>query len=40
MIFVPCREGRSHTPEEWAETEDCANGAHVLAETLILLDRR
>ena len=39
MIFVPCRDGRSHAPEEWAEPADCANGARVLAETLILLDR-
>jgi N-carbamoyl-L-amino-acid hydrolase len=39
MIFVPCREGRSHSPEEWAEPTDCANGARVLAETLILLDK-
>jgi beta-ureidopropionase / N-carbamoyl-L-amino-acid hydrolase len=39
MIFVPCRDGRSHTPEEWAEPADCAKGARVLAETLILLDR-
>jgi N-carbamoyl-L-amino-acid hydrolase len=39
MIFVPCREGRSHAPEEWAEPDDCATGARVLAETLILLDR-
>jgi N-carbamoyl-L-amino-acid hydrolase len=39
MIFVPCTDGRSHTPEEWAEPADCANGARVLAETLILLDR-
>jgi beta-ureidopropionase / N-carbamoyl-L-amino-acid hydrolase len=39
MIFVPCREGRSHAPEEWAEPGDCANGASVLAETLILLDK-
>jgi beta-ureidopropionase / N-carbamoyl-L-amino-acid hydrolase len=39
MIFVPCREGRSHTPEEWAEPGDCANGARVLADTLILLDK-
>jgi N-carbamoyl-L-amino-acid hydrolase len=39
MIFVPCREGRSHTPEEWAEPGNCANGARVLAETLILLDK-
>jgi beta-ureidopropionase / N-carbamoyl-L-amino-acid hydrolase len=39
MIFVPCTDGRSHSPEEWAEPADCANGARVLAETLILLDR-
>ncbi len=39
MIFVPCREGRSHAPEEWAEPADCANGARVLAETILLLDR-
>ncbi len=39
MIFVPCREGRSHAPEEWAEPSDCTNGARVLAETLILLDK-
>ena len=39
MIFVPCRDGRSHTPEEWAEAADCARGAEVLAETLLLLDQ-
>ena len=39
MIFVPCRDGRSHAPEEWAEPGDCANGARVLAETLLLLDK-
>jgi N-carbamoyl-L-amino-acid hydrolase len=39
MIFVPCRDGRSHAPEEWAEPSDCANGARVLAETLMLLDK-
>ena len=39
MIFVPCREGRSHAPEEWADPADCANGARVLAETLMLLDQ-
>ena len=39
MIFVPCREGRSHAPEEWADPADCANGTRVLAETLILLDK-
>jgi beta-ureidopropionase / N-carbamoyl-L-amino-acid hydrolase len=39
MIFIPCRDGRSHAPEEWAEPHDCAQGARVLAETLLLLDR-
>jgi beta-ureidopropionase / N-carbamoyl-L-amino-acid hydrolase len=40
MIFVPCRGGRSHAPEEWAEPADCANGTRVLAETLLLLDQK
>ncbi len=39
MIFVPCRDGRSHTPEEWAEPADCARGTQVLAETLLILDQ-
>jgi beta-ureidopropionase / N-carbamoyl-L-amino-acid hydrolase len=39
MIFVPCKEGRSHTPEEWAEPADCARGAQVLADTLLRLDQ-
>lgn len=39
MIFVPCRDGRSHAPEEWAETDDIALGAEVLAETVIALDQ-
>lgn len=34
MIFVPCRDGRSHGPEEWAEPNDCANGAAVLLESI------
>ena len=32
MIFVPCRDGVSHSPLEWAEPEDLAAGAAVLAE--------
>lgn len=38
MIFVPCREGRSHSADEWAETSDIAMGAAVLFETLRALD--
>lgn len=39
MVFVPCLAGRSHCPEEWAEAEDIALGAEVLAETVIALDQ-
>lgn len=39
MVFVPCRDGRSHCPEEWAETGDIALGAELLAETVIAIDR-
>ena len=39
MIFVPCRGGRSHAPDEWAETDDIALGAAVLLEAVARLDR-
>jgi N-carbamoyl-L-amino-acid hydrolase len=39
MIFIPCRGGRSHTPDEFAETDDIALGAAVLLETVKRLDR-
>jgi N-carbamoyl-L-amino-acid hydrolase len=39
MIFIPCRDGRSHAPEEWAENEDIALGAAVLLEAVQALDR-
>lgn len=38
MIFVPCKDGRSHAPEEWAGTEDIALGAAVLLNALRALD--
>ena len=38
MIFVPCRDGRSHTPDEWAENDDIALGAAVLFEAVRRLD--
>lgn len=40
MIFIPCREGRSHCPEEWVEPKQLAAGAAVLLETLLGLDAR
>lgn len=39
MIFVPSVDGRSHCPEEFTEISDIAQGVHVLAATLISLDR-
>ncbi|WP_321333390.1 hydantoinase/carbamoylase family amidase [Breoghania sp.] len=30
LIFVPCRDGVSHSEREWAEPEHVANGAEVL----------
>ena len=38
MIFIPCRDGRSHSPEEFAETGDIALGAAVLLEAVQRLD--
>jgi N-carbamoyl-L-amino-acid hydrolase len=37
MIFVPCRGGVSHRPDEFASEEDIANGVRVLASTLAQL---
>ena len=37
MIFIPCRGGVSHRPDEFAKPEDIANGARVLAATLAQL---
>jgi len=40
MVFVPCRGGRSHSPEEWADAGAIARGADVLLDTILRLDRR
>ncbi|MEZ2130952.1 MULTISPECIES: Zn-dependent hydrolase [unclassified Sinorhizobium] len=39
MIFVPCKEGRSHSADEWAENDDIALGAAVLYEAVRVMDR-
>ncbi|NEJ83111.1 M20/M25/M40 family metallo-hydrolase, partial [Rhizobium leguminosarum] len=39
MIFVPCREGRSHSADEWAENDDIALGAAVLFEAVRAMDK-
>lgn len=39
MLFVPCRGGRSHCPEEWAEPAALAAGAGVLLDAVRSTDR-
>ena len=34
LLFVPSRNGISHSPREWTDWEDCAAGAAVLAGAL------
>jgi N-carbamoyl-L-amino-acid hydrolase len=40
MIFVPSRDGISHSPKEFTSWQDVANGAEVLYRTILLLDVR
>jgi ureidoglycolate amidohydrolase len=37
MMFIPCKSGISHRPDEYASPEDIARGVLVLAETLASL---
>jgi len=37
MIFIPCRKGVSHRPDEYSSPEQIATGVLVLAETLAAL---
>jgi len=37
MLFIPCRNGYSHRPDEYARPEDIARGTLVLAEALAKL---
>jgi beta-ureidopropionase / N-carbamoyl-L-amino-acid hydrolase len=39
MIFIPCKDGRSHCAEEWTETHDIALGATVLFEAVQTMDQ-
>jgi len=39
MVFVPCRAGVSHHPEEWCEKEDCAVGTDVVVQSVLRFDR-
>jgi N-carbamoyl-L-amino-acid hydrolase len=39
MVFVPCRKGKSHAPEEWADREAIAAGAAVIYQAVKALDQ-
>ena len=39
MLFIPCRNGYSHRPDEYASPEDITRGTLVLAETLAALSQ-
>lgn len=39
MVFVPCRDGVSHHPEEWCEEQDCAVGTDVVLQSVIRFDQ-
>jgi beta-ureidopropionase / N-carbamoyl-L-amino-acid hydrolase len=39
MVFVPCRAGKSHAPEEWADQDAVAAGAAVILQAIKALDR-
>ena len=39
MVFIPCKDGRSHTPEEWATAEALTTGTELLLEAILQVDR-
>ncbi len=40
MIFIPCRQGKSHCPEESIRWEDAAAGTQILADTIMRMGYR
>lgn len=40
MIFIPSKNGISHTSEEWTDYEKIQNGVEVLLNTVIALDQK
>lgn len=40
MIFVPCKDGLSHHPEEFCSADDCATGASVILQSVVRYDRK
>ncbi len=40
MIFIPCRGGVSHRPDEYSSLEQMSRGVEVLARTLAKLSQQ
>jgi N-carbamoyl-L-amino-acid hydrolase len=38
MVFIPCRGGKSHAPEEWTEEAQIVNGANVILQAVMARD--
>lgn len=39
MVFIPCKDGVSHHPEEWSAQEDCATGTSVIIQSVLRFDK-
>ena len=37
LVFVPCRDGRSHCPEEWTDYDQLQKGIEVCCATIMEL---
>ena len=40
MIFIPSKKGISHSPTEYSSPEDITNGANVLLNTVLIIDKQ
>ncbi|CAG8195233.1 unnamed protein product [Penicillium olsonii] len=40
MIFIPCKDGLSHHPEEFSTADDCATGVSVILQAVVRYDRK
>jgi len=40
MVFIPCKGGRSHTPEEWTTADQLGVGTEVMLDSVLRFDRR
>jgi len=38
MVFIPSRDGISHSPREFSKAEEITNGVNVLLHSILKLD--